>query len=549
MDHPIDIQPGDGGAIKRAAQYTRMSTEHQKYSTENQTAAISDYARLHGMTIVRTYSDKGRSGLTFNGRDALKQLIADVVAGDVPFELILVFDVSRWGRFQDADESAYYEFICRHAGVDVRYCAEPFENDGSMLATLLKNIKRLMAGEYSRELSNRIFAAKCRLTTLGFRQGGTPGYGLRRLLIDEQRKPKFQLAPGERKAIQTDRILLVPGPDHEVQVVRQIFEMFVSQRLRQTQIARVLNQKCFSNEMGRPWHYRTVHQILTNDKYIGNNVYNRESFKLRKKRIQNSPSAWVRADRSFEAIVDVSAFQAARRILDAKSNRLSKDEMLNRLRSCFEKYGRLTGAIINNCEGMPCAVTYMNNFGTLRRAYALVGYFSSEPFRENGVYWKAIAKRRILLQTALEMVRNAGMEVRLNAGGSSFVLDGSISIAIRVITCSAHQGAVSWDLTLVRTSKDITVAARLDGDGEALLDYYLFPKSALKNKACIRLASVSRPSTKYDAYRCKSLDSLLRLISQVKRERRKQRPRTRATVRGKPRKRDGRHKQKGVPET
>src|SRR4051794_19124459 len=340
MDHTIHIQPGDGGAIKRAAQYTRISTEHQKYSTENQSAAISDYARLHGMTIVRTYSDKGRSGLTLNGRDALKQLIADVVGGDVPFELILVFDVSRWGRFQDADESAYYEFICRHAGVDVRYCAEPFENDGSMLATLLKNIKRLMAGEYSRELSNRIFAAKCRLTTLGFRQGGTPGYGLRRLLIDEQRNPKFQLAPGQRKAIQIDRILLVPGPDHEVQVVRQIFEMFVSQPLRQTQIARVLNQKCFSNEMGRPWRYRTVHQILTNDKYVGDNVYNRVSFKLRKKRIQNSPSAWVRADRSFEAIVDVSDFQAARRILDAKSNRLSKDEMLNRLRSCFEEHGR-----------------------------------------------------------------------------------------------------------------------------------------------------------------------------------------------------------------
>jgi hypothetical protein len=325
--------------------------------------------------------------------------------------------------------------------------------------------------------------------------------------------------------------------------------MFVSQRLRQTQIARVLNQKCFSNEMGRPWHYRTVHQILTNDKYIGDNVYNRVSFKLRKKRIQNSPAAWVRADRSFEAIVDVSDFQAARRILDAKSNRLSKDEMLNRLRSCFEKHGRLTGAIINSCEGMPCSVSYMNNFGTLRRAYALVGYYSGEPFRENGVYWKAIEKRRILLQTALEIVRNAGMEVRLNAGGSSFVVDGSISIAIRVTTCSAHQGSISWDLTLVRTLKDITIAARLNGDGEAILDYYLFPKSALKDRAFIRLSSVSRPITKYDAYRCKSLDPLLSLISQVKRQRRKQGPRTRATVASKRRKRDGRHKQKGVRET
>ncbi|MEO6246527.1 MAG: hypothetical protein ABIQ12_13930 [Opitutaceae bacterium] len=27
------------------------------------------------------------------------------------------YDVSRWGRFQDADESGYYEYICKRAGI------------------------------------------------------------------------------------------------------------------------------------------------------------------------------------------------------------------------------------------------------------------------------------------------------------------------------------------------------------------------------------------------------------------------------------------------
>jgi hypothetical protein len=40
-----------------------MSTEHQKYSTENQAAAIAEYADLHGMRIVKTYEDSGKSGL------------------------------------------------------------------------------------------------------------------------------------------------------------------------------------------------------------------------------------------------------------------------------------------------------------------------------------------------------------------------------------------------------------------------------------------------------------------------------------------------------
>jgi len=91
----------------RAAEYVRMSTDHQKYSTENQSDAIRQYAEARGIEIVRTYADAGKSGLKIEGRDALRQLIEDVEAGTTDFTLVLVYDVSRWGRFQDADESAY----------------------------------------------------------------------------------------------------------------------------------------------------------------------------------------------------------------------------------------------------------------------------------------------------------------------------------------------------------------------------------------------------------------------------------------------------------
>ncbi len=120
------------------------------------------------MEIVRTYSDAGKSGLNIRGRDALLQLIEDVQAARADFQAILVYDVSRWGRFQDADESAYYEYICKRANIAVHYCAEQFANDGSLPSTLLKTIKRTMAGEYSRELSVKVFAGQCRLIELGF---------------------------------------------------------------------------------------------------------------------------------------------------------------------------------------------------------------------------------------------------------------------------------------------------------------------------------------------------------------------------------------------
>lgn len=59
----------------RAAQYVRMSTEHQKYSTENQAEVIAQYAARRGFEIVKTYEDSGKSGLRLDGRLSLQQLL------------------------------------------------------------------------------------------------------------------------------------------------------------------------------------------------------------------------------------------------------------------------------------------------------------------------------------------------------------------------------------------------------------------------------------------------------------------------------------------
>src|SRR5439155_1121737 len=95
--------------------------------------------------------------------------------------------------------------------------AEQYDNDGSPTATIIKSVKRAMAGEYSRELSAKVFKGQCKLIELGFRQGGPAGYGLRRMLISITGDEKGVLKRGEHKSLQTDRVVLVPGPESEVQ--------------------------------------------------------------------------------------------------------------------------------------------------------------------------------------------------------------------------------------------------------------------------------------------------------------------------------------------
>ncbi|MEN9404074.1 MAG: hypothetical protein RL091_2777 [Verrucomicrobiota bacterium] len=288
MPEPISSLP--------AVAYVRMSTEHQQYSTHNQMDRIREFAARRGLSINRIFADEGKSGLNIKGRESLQAMIDEVAAGRADFKAILVYDVSRWGRFQDADESGYYEYICRRAGITAHYCAEQFENDGSPTSNIIKSVKRSMAGEYSRELSTKVFQGACRLIQMGFKQGGSAGFGLRRMLVDQEGQRKQVLNLGEQKSLITDRVVLVPGPEDEQAVVRWIFEVFVNDGWVESEIAADLNRRGLKTDLGREWTRGTVHQILTHEKYIGNNVYHRTSCKLKRKHVQNPPEMWVRAD-------------------------------------------------------------------------------------------------------------------------------------------------------------------------------------------------------------------------------------------------------------
>ncbi|WGR73898.1 MULTISPECIES: recombinase family protein [unclassified Bradyrhizobium] len=282
----------------RAAQYVRMSTDRQQYSIQNQAAVIAAYAHAHNLTLVRTYKDEGESGLLLKNRAGLLELLQDVESGRTDFGHLLVYDVSRWGRFQDVDESAHYEFVCKRAGIKVAYCAEQFDNDGSMLASIVKNIKRVMAAEYSRELSAKVHAGQCRFARLGYKPCGRAGYALVRELVDEKMQSRGVLKNGDRKYITTDHIRVRPGDPKEVAVVKWMFDRFLEIR-SESVIAWELNKQGIASSTAAPWTSAAVGAVLRNESYIGNLLFNRKSWKLRQTRINNPPEQWIRTERMY----------------------------------------------------------------------------------------------------------------------------------------------------------------------------------------------------------------------------------------------------------
>jgi DNA invertase Pin-like site-specific DNA recombinase len=499
----------------RAAQYVRMSTEHQRYSTQNQAEAIQEYAARRNIEIVQTYADEGKSGLRLAGRDALKRLIEDVQNGSADFSMILVFDVSRWGRFQDADESAYYEYICRRAGYTVQYCAEQFENDGSPVATIVKGVKRAMAGEYSRELSAKVFAGQCRLIELGYRQGGPAGFGLRRRLIGQDGTEKGDLSRGEHKSLQTDRVILVPGPPDEIETVRWIYESFVNDGVSEHEIAAILNQRQVLTDLRRPWTKGTVHQVLINEKYIGANVWNRISYKLKKKRVLNSPDMWIRADDAFEPIVDRALFAAAQVIIRTRSCRISNEEMLDGLKVLLEQKGYLSGLIIDETDALPSSSAYRTRFGSLIQAYRLIGFAPEHDYEYLEINRQLRGVHGDLVAQAVRGIEAIGGLSTLDPETDLIVVNGEFATSIVIARCRrTFAGSLRWNIRFdVPLQPDVTVVVRMDPDNTSRRDYFIFPMIDLCTPR-VRLTPYN--GIALDAYRFDTLDQFFDMAARTR---------------------------------
>jgi DNA invertase Pin-like site-specific DNA recombinase len=501
--------PDETLTLIRAAEYVRMSTEHQKYSTENQAVEIRRYAERRGYEIVKTYADEGKSGLSLGGRKSLQRLIEDIEKGRADFEAVLVYDVSRWGRFQDPDEAASYELRCRQAGIAIHYCAEQFENDGTIGSSIIKTVKRAMAGEYSRELSVKVFAGQSHLIELGYRQGGAPGYGLRRMLVDQSGDPKSILTRGEHKSIATDRVILVPGPDDEVALVGRIYHDFLSGK-SEREIASALNAQSILSDLGRPWTRGSIHQILINEKYVGNNVWGRTSFKLKKAHVRNLPSDWLRADGAFAAIVERDLFDQAQAVIAARSVRLSDEQMLELLGGIFLANGHLSGLIIDEAEACPSSSAFRHRFGSLLRAYSLVGFEPAQDYRYLEINKRLRRLHPDIVKDIISGVEATGGMILQDLQTDVLLLNDEVRVAIVIARCcQTAAGSTRWKIRLDALLKpDLTIAVRMDEHNNSVHDYYLLPHLDMR-EAVLRLAEHNELS--FDAYRVRSLDSFYEL--------------------------------------
>ncbi len=392
-----------------AAQYLRMSTNVQMDSFASQDALNQAFAERHGYEIIKTYSDAGKSGLSIKRREGLRGLLRDVLA-DPPFAAILVTDVSRWGRFQDPDEGAHYEFLCRKAGVRVLYCAEAFENDASQGASILKTVKRVMAAEYSRQLSERIRAGIRRVQVAGGVAGSTAPYGFTKMPLCSESGLTTVHHPVRAGQGPIRRFGLVPGPEEELKVLRRIFTAYGEDGLFPAEIARELNAEGHDRR-GKAWIARSVVSVLENELTIGVHCYGKFHQRMGRPRINVPRAEWNRLQ-IFDPLIDTALFDRvmARRRASLET-KMTDEALIEDLARLADRFGRLTLALVAE-HAVSSPTVYVGRFGSLTAALRLAG---QKRLRHNPQRWKArditLAKIRPVLARLLK--RNGYLSVSM----------------------------------------------------------------------------------------------------------------------------------------
>ncbi|WP_158255964.1 MULTISPECIES: recombinase family protein [unclassified Brevundimonas] len=365
---------------RRAAIYLRVSTGRQPASLALQRSALERYAASQAFDIVAVYEDVGKSGVTLERRSGLSRLLFDVVMGNANFAHVLVQDISRWGRFQDPDEAAHYEFVCRNHGVLVTYCRDLVSVGPP--GQLAKQVKRVMAADYVRQISDRTRRGKRRAAEAGRAPGAWPRYLVDRQIIEPDGLLGRVLRCGDFRSHPLQALRLIPATGERAQVVGRIFRMFIEGGKSMADIAATLSEEGVFWTDGSHWTRRRISRILRDPLSKGLQHYGRSRTVLGVRGVEMDRGRWGEVQ-VFEGIVSAETFETAQarfRTLGGRSAH-TDEEMVSGLRALLEKEGRLSVAMIDACPGIPSARRYISRFGTLAAAGRLVGYERSRVSR------------------------------------------------------------------------------------------------------------------------------------------------------------------------
>lgn len=299
--------------IRVITYYRHSAEDKQENSNEIQRDQALIFATKEGIEILEHFDDEGFTGLTANRPGFQAMFQKYVIDPNAPkIDYILVYDASRFGRFQRMSEVWHYLGLCEERGIRLATVERGLpKKEMTIMDTFMLTLDFTNAGDYSKRLSEKVFFGCVKVSEQGYSAGGTAPYGYVRVLLSESRDRIGVLKQGEQKMISNQRVSFEPSTNGQEKVVKRIFQEFVDKGYFPDEIAERLNRDKIPTSKLKEWSSSGIFSILSNETYIGTRVYNKSWNRLAQKSRRNPPSLWVRCPNAHRALVSEEMFRKA----------------------------------------------------------------------------------------------------------------------------------------------------------------------------------------------------------------------------------------------
>lgn len=285
---------------KKIALYSRVSTSEQSehgYSVkEQEQVLIKEVVKNFPGYDYETYIDAGISGKNIEGRPAMKRLLHDVK--DNKIEMVLSWKLNRISRSMRDVFNIIHEF--KEHGVGYKSISENIDTSNASGEVLVTMFGLIGSIERSTLISNVKMSMNAKARSGEAITGRVLGY-------------KLSLNPLTQK---NDLVI----DEHEANIVREIFDLYLNHNKGLKAITSILNQKGYRTINQKPFSVFGVKYILNNPVYKGFVRFNNhQNWSAKRRSGKSDENDVILVKGKHEAIINEEVFDQVHEKLVSKS--------------------------------------------------------------------------------------------------------------------------------------------------------------------------------------------------------------------------------------
>jgi hypothetical protein len=222
---------------------------------------------------------------------------------------------------------------------------------------------------------------------------------------------------------------------------------------------------------------------------------------------------WIYREHAFEPIIPLAKFTRAQELVRRRSEFLTDQQLLDRLRDLWARNGKLSAVLIDADGTIPAVDTYRRRFKSLNCAYSMIGYTTPRAYSEQTMGRALKERRRYLFKEVQTQLCKAGAIAEESKPARQLLVNGHFTVSVYLAPCRQQAGRANyWSILVDRSAaSNLTIIARLRPGNVEELDYFLIPEL---DRLTTRLFLLEKARA-FEKYHFDSLDNLPAIVTRL----------------------------------